>query len=155
MVFSIALRMLCNEDSAKDVVQETFIRVWKNISHYEQGKSVRTWIYTIATRLCLDVIEKECHTMPMPENEELLSSFADEQSPEQKMINSELAKTIKALTDRLSPKQRVVFTLIYLENLDTNEVKEITGMDAVQIKSNLYEAKKRIKEQLKRLGYER
>ena len=54
MVFSLALKMLCDEEEAKDMVQETMIKVWQNIGEYEVEKNFTTWIYTIAVRLCLD-----------------------------------------------------------------------------------------------------
>ena len=54
MLFSLALKMLANEEEAKDVVQETFIRVWKGIRNYDPEKSFATWLYTIGSRLCLD-----------------------------------------------------------------------------------------------------
>ena len=62
MVFSLALKMLCDEEEAKDTVQDTFIRVWQNIGEYDTAKSFVTWIYTIATRLCLDRIKAQKHT---------------------------------------------------------------------------------------------
>lgn len=54
MLFSLALKMLADEEEAKDVVQESFIRVWQNISDYDPQRSFSTWLYTIASRLCLD-----------------------------------------------------------------------------------------------------
>ena len=154
LVFSIALKMLCNEDAAKDIVQETFIRIWQNIRNFERGRNFQTWIYTIASRLCLDALEKEHRLDPMPEDEACFQDFADEKSPQRMLENKELISVIKTLTSRLSDKQRIVFTLVYLENLETKEVEKITGMDADKIKSNLYVARKTIKEQLKQLGYE-
>jgi len=49
MVLSLAFRMLCNEEEAKDLTQETFIRVWLNFPKYDASRSLATWIYTIAT----------------------------------------------------------------------------------------------------------
>jgi RNA polymerase sigma-70 factor (ECF subfamily) len=154
MVFSAAIKMLCNEDSAMDIVQETFIRVWLNIRKYDEDHNFRTWIYTIAVRLCFDAMEKSKRVELMPEDEACLKDFVNDQTPGNNLENSELASVIKALARNLSPKQRVVFTLICLENMDVGEVEKITGVNALKIKSNLYVARKTIKEQLKRLGYE-
>ncbi|MBP5716983.1 MAG: RNA polymerase subunit sigma-70, partial [Bacteroidales bacterium] len=46
MVFRLAFRLLCDDDEAKDIVQDTFIRVWLNIGRYDVAQSLRTWIYT-------------------------------------------------------------------------------------------------------------
>ncbi len=155
LVFSIALRMLCDEDNAKDATQATFIKVWQNIRSYDIRYKFQTWVYTIAVRICLDELKKSNRLDPMPEDESYFKEYADDVSPERKLENSEMVSVIKTLTNNLSPKQRMVFTLIYLENLESSEVQQITGMTADQVKSNLSIAKKQIKEQLKQLGYDR
>lgn len=154
LVFSVAFKMMCREDAAKDIVQETFIRVWLNIGRYNSDKIFSTWIYTITVRLCLDALEKGSRQQPMPEDERILKGFTDDLSPDIVLENSELAAVIRTLSQGLSPRQREVFTLVCLENMDTQKVMEITGLSARKIKSNLYVARKTIKKQLYRLGYE-
>ena len=58
MLFSLALKMLCDEKEAKDMVQETFIRAWQSIRTYNQEKAFTTWIYTIASLLCFDRLKR-------------------------------------------------------------------------------------------------
>ena len=53
MLFSLSLKMLGDEEEAKDVVQETFIRVWQNFRNYDPKRSFTTWLYTIASVRCL------------------------------------------------------------------------------------------------------
>lgn len=154
LVFSLAFKMLCDEEEAKDMTQETFIRVWLNFPKYDKERSLTTWIYTIATRLCLDRLEKRSHQVPLPDDDSTFRQYAEDDDPDRQLQNSELISVVRTLADRLSPKQRAVFTLVYLENLETDKVAEITGMDADKIKSNLYVARKTIKEKLIQLGYE-
>jgi RNA polymerase sigma-70 factor (ECF subfamily) len=61
---------------------------------------------------------------------------------------------VRSLAEELSTKQRLVFTLCHFEELSSEEVEEITGMDAKQVKSNLYVARQTIRKRLKGLGYE-
>lgn len=61
---------------------------------------------------------------------------------------------VRLLAEGLSAKQRLVFTLCQLEGLPSSEVEQITGMDARQVKSNLYVARQTIRKRLKELGYE-
>lgn len=154
MVFSLALKMLCDEEEAKDTVQDTFIRVWQNIGEYDTAKSFVTWIYTIATRLCLDRIKAQKHTAAMPEDVDALARFAADTDSQVNLENSEWVAIVRLLASRLSDKQKTVFTLCQLEGLDTDEVQRITGLDATQIKSNLYVARQTIRKQLTELGYE-
>ncbi|MBO4673811.1 MAG: RNA polymerase sigma factor [Bacteroidaceae bacterium] len=154
MVFSLSLKMLCDEEEAKDMVQETFIRVWQSMREYESGKSLTTWIYTIATRLCLDRLRGMKHTVPLPDDERVLRRFASDADSQRALENKEWVSIVRLLAEGLGEKQRLVFTLIQLEGLSSQEAEEITGMDAKQVKSNLYVARQTIREQLKKLGYD-
>ena len=153
MVFTLAFRLLCDEEEAKDRVQETMIRVWVNFASYDSGQNLRNWIYTIAVRLCFDRLKKKAPIDPLPEDEECFSQYVSDSDTERELENRELLSVIRTLVSRLSPKQRLVFTLVHLENLDTEAVEQMTGLDASKIKSNLYVARKTIREQLKQLGY--
>ena len=153
LVFSLALKMLADEEEAKDVVQETFIRVWQRISDYDPQKSFTTWLYTIASRLCLDRLKQKRRILPLPEDERVLQRFANTDS-QQTLENREWVSIVRMLAEGPSPKQKLVFTLCQLEGLPSTEVEQITGMDAKQVKSNLYVARQTIRERLKRLGYE-
>ena len=145
--------MLADEEEAKDVVQETFIRVWQRISDYDPQKSFTTWLYTIASRLCLDLLKQKRRILPLPEDERVLQRFANTDS-QQTLENSEWVSIVRMLAEGLSPKQKLVFTLCQLEGLPSTEVEQITGMDAKQVKSNLYAARQTIRTRLKHLGYE-
>ena len=152
LVFSLALKMLADEEEAKDVVQETFIRVWQRISDYNPQKPFTTWLYTIASRFCLDRLKQMHRILPLQEDESVLQRFANDE--QQTLENSEWVSIVRMLAEGLSPKQKLVFTLCQLEGLPSTEVEQITGLDAKQVKSNLYVARQTIRERLKRLGYE-
>ena len=152
LVFSLALKMLADEEEAKDVVQETFIRVWQRIGDYNPQKPFTTWLYTIASRLCLDHLKQMRRILPLPEDESVLHRFANDE--QQTLENSEWVSIVRMLAEGLSPRQKLVFTLCQLEGLPSSEVEQITGLDAKQVKSNLYVARQTIREHLKHLGYE-
>ena len=153
LVFSLSLKMLADEEEAKDVVQETFIRVWQRIGDYDTQKPFTTWLYTIASRLCLDRLKQMRRILPLPKDEKVLQDFANNDS-QQTLENSEWVSIVRMLAEGLSPKQKLVFTLCQMEGLPSLEVEQITGLDAKQVKSNLYVARQTIRERLKHLGYE-
>ena len=126
MVYSLSLKMLADVEEAKDVVQDTFIKVWQNLASYDDRYSF---------------------------DERVFEQVADDSDPERQLESSEWVSVIRVMADGLSGKQKLVFTLSQLEGLDTAQITEITGLDADQIKSNLYAAKKNIRERLIKMGY--
>lgn len=151
LVYSTAFRFLCNEDDAKDVTQETFIRVWENLSAFNFQNKFSTWIYTIVTRLCMDVLKKSNRKTMFNNVDDLLLEMSSNENVERKIENEQLSQIIQRLTCDLSPKQRIVFVLHYFEEKDTGEIQEITGLSSEKIKSNLYVAKQKIITKLKAL----
>ena len=154
MIFSLALKMLCDEEEAKDMVQETFIRVWQSIRSYDPQKTFSTWVYTIASRLCIDRLKRVSRIVALPEDHLALRRFASDSDSLQSLENKEWVSIVRTIAEGLSDKQRLVFTLCQLEGLPSAEVKQITGLDTKQIKSNLYIARQTIRKRLIELGYE-
>lgn len=149
MVFIFAFRMLCNEDDARDAVQETFIRVWKNLDKYRAEMKFSTWLFSIASNLCCDKIRWKKRRQNIVNIESIqFALMAD--NLENTVTNSDLAGIIQVLTDKMTPKQKLIFTLRDLEGFEPEEVEKITGMDARKIKSNLYLARQFIKKQLEK-----
>lgn len=152
-VFSVALKMLADEEEAKDVVQETFIRVWQEFDTFDLQRPFSTWLYTIATRLCLNRMKQARAFTSSPLDEQTLIRFAAATDSQRALENREWVSIVRLLAEELSTKQRLVFTLCQLEGLPSQEVEQITGMDARQVKSNLYVARQTIRKRLKELGY--
>jgi RNA polymerase sigma-70 factor (ECF subfamily) len=90
----------------------------------------------------------------MPEDEQILRSYAIDNDIQRTLENSEWISIVRLMAEELSSKQKLVFTLCQLEGLSSEEVQEITGLDARQVKSNLYVARQTIRKRLIDLGYE-
>lgn len=153
LVYSISFRLLCNESEAEDITQETFIRVWMNLDKYDSGKKFTTWLYTIATNLCFDRLKQESRFLNNVSEAELMSVITPEDTEEQ-LNNKELAALILSITQELTPKQKIVFTLRYIEELNVEEIIQITDMSAGKIKSNLFLAKQFIRNKLKNMNHD-
>jgi RNA polymerase sigma-70 factor, ECF subfamily len=154
LVYSLAFRLLGNDEDAQDIVQETFIKVWKHLSHFNTEMRFTTWLYKIAVNLCYDrikALKRRNNTISFDiENLALLNQSSLE-NLETNIINHELAQLIKLLTFDLPAKQRLVFTLRDLEGLEVEEIETITGLSAKKIKSNIYCARQFIREKLENL----
>jgi len=145
LVYTLAIKMLCSEIDAEDIIQETFIKAWQNISRYKQQYKFSTWIYKIAANACYDKLRSK-HTV---EEVSLMDyDIISETNQEDLLQNKELKGLILKFTSGLSPKQKLIFTLSEIEDLTVEEIIQITGMTSSKIKSNLYLAKKYIKSKL-------
>ena len=145
LVYTLAFKMLCNEADAEDITQETFIKAWQNITRYKRQYKFSTWIYKIAVNACYDNLRSK-------QNIEKVSisdyDAVSEVNQEEILFNKELKELILKFTSGLSPKQKLIFMLCEIEELEIEEIIQITGMTSSKIKSNLFLAKKYIKSKL-------
>ncbi len=154
-VFTVAFRLLANAEDARDVAQETFVRVWKHLPAFDRHKSFTTWLYKIITNLCYDELRRayrrrKCNPI---EKESSLSQLTIRASLEDHVSNSELAQKICQLANGLQPRQRMVFVLRDLQDLDMQEIAEILDSSVSAVKSNLYYARLNIRKKMQKMGY--
>jgi RNA polymerase sigma-70 factor (ECF subfamily) len=150
--FSVAFRILCDEEHAKDVVQETMMKLWEKIDMVKSPESFKPWLYRIVVNKCYDHLREKKRRPEFCADESawaLISNHISEAQPSA-LENSETARIINLFTDRLSPRQKTVFVLCDLEEMTQEEVAEITGMSRFNIKANLHYARRKIGDMLKK-----
>ena len=148
-VSAIVFRILWDEDEVKDVVQETFIKVWKNISRYKNEIKFSTWIYKIAVNCTLDRMRKiktarKYFANTTDTNLDFTTSLTENSFLEE-FDKKEMIETIKNLSYKLSQTQRLVFTLIDLGKMNIAETAEILNITPNTVKTNLSYARKNIR----------
>ena len=154
--FSLAFRLLCEEEDAKDVVQECFIRVWKHLKTFNHKNKFSTWLYSIVTNLCYDHIRKRNRhrSMVSIQRQSHMASIEDKECDiDKNMRNDELKQIIVQLTEELTSRQKVIFTLRDLHDLNIREISEILHISSNSVKSNLYLARRNIRKKLEKSGY--
>ena len=146
LVFRTALRIMCRSCEAEDITQDVFIKVWQQAGRYNGQSSLSTWLYRITANLSLDKLRRR-KLIPSWISNGMSGKNGDrtEISAEDRLIASEEWEIFVKASEKLSPKQRMIFTLKEIEELDTEEVTRITGMNADQIKSNLYLARRTVR----------
>ena len=153
MVSRTAYRIMCDRPDSEDITREVFIMVWRNASSYDGRYSVSAWLYGITCNICLKRLRRR-RIMELfsirPSVYELSAPAA--MSPEEDFITKETWAIFCRASLELSPRQRIVFTLLDLEGLSAEEVISITGMTADHIKDNLHIARKKIRQELERYG---
>jgi RNA polymerase sigma-70 factor (ECF subfamily) len=148
LAYSIAFRFTRDELESEDIVQNAFIKLWKNISTYNEEFRFKTWLSKIVTNLCLDYLKsgRRKHSAGKSLNNEmsLLSP------PENILEDVELRAIVHRLAQQLTEKQKAVFILRDLEMLEVDEVCQALQMTPGNMKSNLYYARLKIKEGLQK-----
>lgn len=148
-VYSVAFRFTGNAPDAEDITQEVFIKLWRNLGKYKHGIKLTTWLYQIITNHCLDYLKSASRKNQMKNVEIKLSrEITDESNHEQQVENHELLQIVTQLAKQLTPKQQTVFVLRDVEGLSVEEVCKILDMSAEKMKSNLYYARQKIREDL-------
>jgi RNA polymerase sigma-70 factor (ECF subfamily) len=149
---AVALRILRNRTGALEVVQDSFIRVWKNFERYDPQKPFTTWLYTIVVRCCYDRIKMERRRTAL---HRLMGGDTDDPEPQAdgnpatEFESKEAAERIVSLARRLPPKQRMVFLLRDVEDCSMEKVAELVGISVNSVKVNLFYARRAI-----RIAYE-
>ncbi len=150
--FSVAFRMLGDEDQAKDVVQDTMVTIWHKLNKIKSAEVFKTWMYRIVVNKCYDQLRKKKRNPEFVADDKTWMLISDTifEDPSSELENNETAQIINLLTNRLSPKQKAVFILSDLEDMSGDQISEITGMNKSGIKANLYYARKNISEMVEK-----
>ena len=120
LAYAASFRLLCNDYEAEEIVQEAFIRVWKNLKNFKQDMRFSTWLYKIIVNLCYDRIKSNKTRYNRIYNgmdSSVILNKASAENIENSLINHDLAQIIRFLTGELTPKHRLVFALTELEDL--------------------------------------
>jgi len=147
--YSVAYRFLGNAEDAEDIVQEAFIRLWKNLHKYNPEVKLSTWLHRIIANLCLDFL-KSVYGRQRKNKTDVEHILKYSAGSDELIHANELNELIQEAAAALTPKQKAVFVLRDLENLSVEEVCSILSMSAGNVKSNLYYARQRISEKLKK-----
>lgn len=152
LVYSVAFRMLGDEDQAKDVVQETMVTIWQKLKKIKTAEVYKTWIYRITVNKCYDKMRKRKRNPEYLADDLEWKRISDKisEGPSHALENSETTRIISILTDRLGKKQKAVFILTDLEGMSSDEVSEITGISKSSVKANLFHARKSISEKIEK-----
>ena len=135
-------RMVASHDDASDILQETFIHIYKGLSSLREIAALRSWVYRIATNECLRFLSRRKEISLTEENSFLADQL--ESSPGVDLSDGTALRFQKAVLS-LSPQQRTVFTLRYYDDLSYEEIAEVTGSSVQTLKVAYHYAKEKIK----------
>jgi RNA polymerase sigma-70 factor (ECF subfamily) len=154
-VLRLAMNLLRSPEDARDVYQEAFLRVFRNLHTFRFDCSFHTWLYRIVTNICLDQLRKrkvrkeesavvETSDGPM----DRMDGFEEESAhsdPERTMWNTQLGRQLEAALADLTPRERMVFELRHYQGLRLRNIGEILGTTEEAAKNCLFRATQKMR----------
>lgn len=136
-----------NHEDAEDTLQETFVRVWRNISQLRDATSEKAWLYRIATNEALRHVETRRTTENFDDHQakaEGSTQWGDAPAPDYDNIQQALEAAIASLP----PRQRAVFCMRYYDELDYEAIARIADSNVKAVTANYHVAKQKIRQYL-------
>jgi RNA polymerase sigma-70 factor (ECF subfamily) len=154
-VLRLAMNLLRSSEDARDVYQEAFLRVYRNIHAFRFDCSFHTWLYRIVTNICLDHLRKqkvrreessvvETSDGPVDRMETFELEVAGA-NPERNMWNRQLGTKIRAALAELTPRERMVFELRHYQGMRLRNIGEILGTSEEAAKNCLFRATQKMR----------
>ncbi|MBO9598919.1 MAG: RNA polymerase sigma factor SigW [Cohnella sp.] len=154
-LYHLAYRMTSNRQEAEDVVQETFLRVYKNLDRYDENQKFSTWIYRIATNLCIDRLRKRRAVYSLDAestDHDGLDGYSmmpsDERTPESELILTETQKIIRGAIETLPVKYKSIMILRYLQDLSLQEISDVLDMPVTTVKTRVHRGREFLRKKL-------
>ena len=162
LIYRYAHRLCGEAESAKDLVQETFLNAYRGFKDFRGDAQISTWLYTIASRACLRMRRKKKgqperelsleEFVPTSEGEFRLQIAVDGLTPEEALQNKELRQALDQAIEKLPKKYRMVLVLRDMEGLSAKEVGTVMGLNERAVKSRLHRARLFVRRELSARG---
>ncbi len=153
-IFTLAFRMTGNEQDAEDVVQETFLRAYRQIGRFELRSSFKTWLYRIAVNCSTDLLRQR----PRRQAAAVLEDVADDTPgetpaaegppPDQVVFGVEVQRKVAAALSGLSQAERAAFVLRHFEGQSIEEIGDTLGLRASATKHSIFRAVQKMRRAL-------
>ncbi|MEE1885170.1 RNA polymerase sigma factor [Pedobacter flavus] len=136
-------RMVINHDDADDLVQDTFIKVWKNIEKFRSDSQLYTWIYRIATNECITFLNRK-KMKGSTSLDEVSTELMDNLKSSEYFDGDKLQRKLQYAILTLPEKQRLIFNMKYFDDLKYEEIADVTGTSVGALKASYHIASKKI-----------
>ena len=153
-VFRLAYRMTGNEHDADDVVQDTFLRAYRQLGRFEERAHFGTWLYRIAVNCSLDLMRRrrrhDERSSPLDSELSGGNSLVAENipAPDRAAFNSELKEVVATALETLSPMERSAFVLRHYEGLSIEEIGGVLGLKVNATKHSIFRAVRKMRREL-------
>jgi RNA polymerase sigma-70 factor, ECF subfamily len=148
-VFRLAFRMTGNEQDAEDVVQESFLRAYRQLGRFESRANFGTWLYRIVANCSVDLMRARQARHDQARGESLDEAgdlpAGDTPGPERLAHSAEIAARVNEALAGLSPLERAAFTLRHYEGRSIDEIGKTLGLGISAAKHSVFRAVKKLR----------
>lgn len=152
IIFRVAYRMTANQHDADDVVQETFLRAYRQLGRFEERANFGTWLHRIAVNCSLDLLRARGRADRQYggdlEAAELSGAASSEAQQDRLLLSSELQQHVAAAMERLSGNERTAFILRHFEGMPVEEIGKTLGIQVNAAKHTIFRAVRKLRESL-------
>lgn len=147
-ILNIAFRFLGDRDSAQDVAQDVFLKLYTSPGAYRPDAAFSTWLYRVTANACMDEMRKRKRSRSVF-TDDLPESAADPAAtPEARAASSELERKVRAAIASLPEKQRLAIILQRYEGLSYQQVADVMKTSVASVESLLFRAKASLRDRL-------
>ena len=149
-VFRLAFRMTGNEQDAEDVVQESFLRAYRQLGRFESRANFGTWLYRIVSNCSVDLMRSKQARHDQVRGDSLDETAvdlpaADVPGPERMAQSAEIERRVQDALRELSPLERAAFTLRHYEERSIDEISRTLGLGTSAAKHSVFRAVKKLR----------
>ncbi len=150
-VFRLAYRMTGNEQDSEDVVQETFLRAYKQLHRWEARSSFGTWLYRIAANYALDLVRMRSRRRTSDEEDVLDGMASPSPGPDRLLASGKVQECVAATLNELSRQERTAFVLRHFEGQSIEEIGAALGLSGSAAKHSIFRAVQKLRRALEPL----
>lgn len=152
LLYSLAYRICRRADAAEEVVQETFMTVWRSAKTWQSDRgSVQAWLVAICRNRAIDHLRRQNEpTLPLS-----MEPTSDGRSPEEEVLNQAASQEVRDAYERLPEKYRAVLEAVYFNGLTQREAAKLLNIPHGTVKSRVRLAVERMTRALKARGFTR
>lgn len=153
-LFRLAYRMAGNENDAEELVQETFLRAYRNLGRFEARSNFGTWLYRICANCSLDLLRKRqsqgnAQELDNPEGSVSAGELTHPSpSPERLVLSAELRQEMRTAIAELTPTERLAFALRHHEGLSIEEISSVLGLRISATKNAVFRGVQKLRRSL-------
>ncbi|MFQ6093198.1 MAG: RNA polymerase sigma factor [bacterium] len=151
-IYTLCYQMTFKREDAEDMVQETFLRAYRAIGKFEEGGSFYTWIYRIATNLCLSRLSRNKHRNECPLEDCEFPQFPlhrADHNPDVNLERRELVEKIRGAIENLPARYRTIVVLKTFQGLSYDEIADVLKIPKGTVMSRLNRARVKLKGSLR------